>query len=83
MLGTLAAFLMDRMNNSITSPEIIDAVSGWPSLGIIPALPLTSKGQNKGDDLVLQSAGADLTAPLVVVSGRDPRWRSCFVPCAP
>ncbi len=38
MLGTVAAFVIDRMNNSITSPEIIDAVSGWPSLGIIPSM---------------------------------------------
>ena len=35
-LGTGAAFLLDRMDNSISSPEVADAVSGWPSLGMIP-----------------------------------------------
>ena len=66
MLGTVAAFMIERMNNSITSPEIIDAVSGWPSLGIIPSTVNGSKG--KGGELVLPAKDADVTAPLVVVS---------------
>jgi polysaccharide biosynthesis transport protein len=36
--GTAAAFLLERMENSITSPDIAQAVSGWPSLGVIPSL---------------------------------------------
>jgi polysaccharide biosynthesis transport protein len=66
MFGTIAAFLIDRANNSITSLEVIDAVSGWPSLGIIPSLH--SKNSAKSGDLVLQPPGSDPTAPLVVVA---------------
>jgi capsular exopolysaccharide synthesis family protein len=67
MLGTVAAFVLERMNNSITSPEIIDAVSGWPSLGIIPSLQ-SSRGSRKGGELALPLKDADQGGPLVVVS---------------
>ncbi len=68
MLGTVAVFFVDRMNNSITSPEMIDAISGWPSLGIIPSTTGSSKGLRKGGDLALPSKEMDASTPLVVVS---------------
>ncbi|MGC2108285.1 MAG: polysaccharide biosynthesis tyrosine autokinase [Candidatus Korobacteraceae bacterium] len=68
MLGTIAAFVIERMNNSITSPEIIDAVSGWPSLGIIPSTRESSKVARKGGDLMLPSKEGKGEIPLVVVS---------------
>jgi succinoglycan biosynthesis transport protein ExoP len=68
MLGTVAAFVMERTNNSITSPEIIDAVSGWPSLGIIPSTQESPKGLRKAGSLAVASKDADSGGPLVVVS---------------
>ncbi|MGB8888949.1 MAG: polysaccharide biosynthesis tyrosine autokinase [Candidatus Korobacteraceae bacterium] len=68
MLGTVAAFVMERTNNSITSPEIIDAVSGWPSLGVIPSTQESPRSLRKGSSLVLQSKETDSEGPLVVVS---------------
>jgi polysaccharide biosynthesis transport protein len=68
MLGTVAAFVMERSNNSITSPEIIDAVSGWPSLGIIPCTQENARGLRKAGSLAVQSKDADSGGPLVVVS---------------
>ena len=36
--GIAAAFLLERMDNSITSPDIAQAVSRWPFLGVVPLL---------------------------------------------
>ena len=68
ILGTAAAFFIERMSNSITSPETVDAVSGWPSLGMIPSSHESAKGARKQAPTLAAAGDVPNPAPLVVIS---------------
>jgi succinoglycan biosynthesis transport protein ExoP len=46
MLGVGAAFLLETLDDRVRSKEQLEAVTGWPTLGLIPVIPKARRGEH-------------------------------------